>query len=213
MLCLAADTGLAPILALAEAALRRGVKKPVIMMFSAQAGARPPRRPHRCRPAHAVQGLVKAHYLCRRQSGVCPDLCGNRSETRRPQRANSHRGILCAAAACRGRYGAFAASLSSGRWCDARWGVRPKNLLGHCAEVAAYRRRRKPLEATCEVQPKPAGRAPNGQERVQSETIETTGGHATEPTFFEASNKSKVHAITQVRWPMVRWPSLRSTGC
>lgn len=121
MLCLAADTGLAPILALAEAALRRGFKKPVIMMFSAQAGARPPRRPHRCRPAHAVQGLVKAHYLCRRPSGVCPDLCGNRSETRRPQKADSHRGILCAAAFCRGRYGAFAAGLSSGRWCDARW--------------------------------------------------------------------------------------------
>lgn len=36
VLCLAAGTGLAPILALAEAALRRGFKKPVTMLFSAR---------------------------------------------------------------------------------------------------------------------------------------------------------------------------------
>ena len=36
MLCLAAGTGLAPILALAEAALRRGFKKKVTMLFSAR---------------------------------------------------------------------------------------------------------------------------------------------------------------------------------
>ncbi|NMM37405.1 MAG: 2Fe-2S iron-sulfur cluster binding domain-containing protein [Glaciimonas sp.] len=36
VLCLAAGTGLAPILALAEAALRRGYKKPVTMLFSAR---------------------------------------------------------------------------------------------------------------------------------------------------------------------------------
>lgn len=36
VLCLAAGTGLAPILALAEAALRRGFKKPVTMVFSAR---------------------------------------------------------------------------------------------------------------------------------------------------------------------------------
>lgn len=36
VLCLAAGTGLAPILALAEAALRRGFRKPVTMLFSAR---------------------------------------------------------------------------------------------------------------------------------------------------------------------------------
>ncbi len=36
VLCLAAGTGLAPILALAEAALRRGFKKPVTLVFSAR---------------------------------------------------------------------------------------------------------------------------------------------------------------------------------
>ncbi len=36
VLCLAAGTGLAPILALAEAALRRGFKKPVTLLFSAR---------------------------------------------------------------------------------------------------------------------------------------------------------------------------------
>ena len=36
VLCLAAGTGLAPVLALAEAALRRGFKKPVTMLFSAR---------------------------------------------------------------------------------------------------------------------------------------------------------------------------------
>ncbi len=36
ILCLAAGTGLAPILALSEAALRRGFKKPVTMLFSAR---------------------------------------------------------------------------------------------------------------------------------------------------------------------------------
>jgi CDP-4-dehydro-6-deoxyglucose reductase, E3 len=36
VLCLAAGTGLAPILALAEAALRRGYKRPVGMVFSAR---------------------------------------------------------------------------------------------------------------------------------------------------------------------------------
>ena len=39
VLCLAAGTGLAPILALAEAALRRGFKKPVAMVFSARTRA------------------------------------------------------------------------------------------------------------------------------------------------------------------------------
>ncbi len=36
VLCIAAGTGLAPVLALAEAALRRGFKKPVTMLFSAR---------------------------------------------------------------------------------------------------------------------------------------------------------------------------------
>lgn len=39
VLCLAAGTGLAPILALAEAALRRGFRKPVTLVFSAQTQA------------------------------------------------------------------------------------------------------------------------------------------------------------------------------
>jgi len=39
VLCLAAGTGLAPILALGEAALRRGYKKPVTMLFSARTRA------------------------------------------------------------------------------------------------------------------------------------------------------------------------------
>lgn len=39
VLCLAAGTGLAPILALAEAALRRGYKRPVAMVFSARTQA------------------------------------------------------------------------------------------------------------------------------------------------------------------------------
>lgn len=36
VLCIAAGTGLAPVLALAEAALRRGFRKPVTMLFSAR---------------------------------------------------------------------------------------------------------------------------------------------------------------------------------
>jgi CDP-4-dehydro-6-deoxyglucose reductase len=39
ILCLAAGTGLAPILCLAEAALRRGFKKPVMLLFSARSEA------------------------------------------------------------------------------------------------------------------------------------------------------------------------------
>lgn len=39
VLCLAAGTGLAPILSLAEAALRRGYRKPVILMYSARTRA------------------------------------------------------------------------------------------------------------------------------------------------------------------------------
>ncbi len=39
MLCLAAGTGLAPILALTEAALRRGFRKPVTVIFSARSEA------------------------------------------------------------------------------------------------------------------------------------------------------------------------------
>ncbi len=39
MLCLAAGTGLAPILALTEAALRRGFRKPVTLLFSARSEA------------------------------------------------------------------------------------------------------------------------------------------------------------------------------